>query len=107
MEPDTKDLNEPLIQPTAEDDLSDEEFHDAIATSSGSISSVIHQPNTSPGTTNPPPTKEAMPPGTSFYGKASQLSTGMLFGPSPRGVVDSIPDPSKPCLLFNGENCSL
>mmetsp|Transcript_11304 Transcript_11304/g.23830 ORF Transcript_11304/g.23830 Transcript_11304/m.23830 type:complete len:412 (+) Transcript_11304:59-1294(+) len=105
MEPNTKDLNEPLIQPT-NDDLSDEEFHDAVESSSASISSVLHQPNTPPAKTNQTPTKEAMSPGTSFYGKASQLSTGMLFGPSPRGVVDSIPDPSKPCLLFN-DSCPI
>lgn len=37
----------------------------------------------------------------SYHGKASLLSTGMLFGPTPRGIVDSIPHPNKPCLLFS------
>ena len=36
---------------------------------------------------------------TSYYGKVSPLSTGMLF-PSPRGIVDALPHPTKPCLLF-------
>lgn len=40
-------------------------------------------------------------PTESYHGKASLLSTGMLFGPSPRGIVDSIPHPNKPCLLFS------
>lgn len=37
----------------------------------------------------------------SYHGKASPLSTGMLFGPTPQGIVDSIPHPNKPCLLFS------
>lgn len=40
-------------------------------------------------------------PVESYHGKASPLSTGTLFGPSPQGIVDSIPDPNKPCLLFS------
>lgn len=40
-------------------------------------------------------------PAQSYHGKASPLATGALFGPSPKGVVDSIPDPNKPCLLFS------
>jgi hypothetical protein len=39
-------------------------------------------------------------PAESYHGKASPLSTGMLFT-NPKGIVDSIPDPSKPCLLFS------
>ena len=37
----------------------------------------------------------------SYHGKASPLSTGILFGPTPQGIVDSIPHPDKPCLLFS------
>jgi hypothetical protein len=40
-------------------------------------------------------------PNESYHGRASLLSTGMLFGPTPRGIVDSIPHPNKPCLLFS------
>ncbi|KAL3778563.1 hypothetical protein HJC23_011659 [Cyclotella cryptica] len=40
-------------------------------------------------------------PTESYHGKASLLSTGMLFGLNPQGIVDSIPHPNKPCLLFS------
>ena len=47
---------------------------------------------------SPTPTKSNA---ESYHGKASLLSTGMLFGHNPRGIVDSIPHPNKPCLLFS------
>ena len=37
----------------------------------------------------------------SFHGKASPLSSGTLFGTTPRGLVVSLPHPDKPCLLFS------
>lgn len=53
-------------------------------------------------TTAAAPVKPAQShPMESYHGKASPLSTGALFTNNPKGVVDSIPDPSKPCLLFS------
>lgn len=54
---------------------------------------------------NPSEGEKATPavPAESFFGKASPLSTGLLFSStSGRGIVDSLPsgDPEKACLLF-------
>jgi len=38
-------------------------------------------------------------PSSSYYGRASLLGTGALF-PSTRGIVDALPHPTKPCLLY-------
>ncbi|KAL9186800.1 hypothetical protein ACHAXT_010520 [Thalassiosira profunda] len=45
------------------------------------------------------PTEAGVSAATSYFGKVSPLSTGALF-PSPRGIVDALPRPDKPCLLF-------
>lgn len=60
----------------------------------------LSEPLIAHDTTAAAPTSKAQST-ESYHGKASLLSTGMLFGPSPRGIVDSIPDPDKPCLLFS------
>ncbi|KAL7533088.1 hypothetical protein ACHAWF_004332 [Thalassiosira exigua] len=115
------DLARPLLStpefgptpPEAEREPSEinlDDFYDArsIMTLSTTTRSVIPSVGPSPerspvASTKPPPPSQSdkpkPPPSPSFYGKASALSTGMLF-PSSRGVVDALPHPTKPCLLF-------
>ena len=91
-------LNEPLLVASDEND-NEEEFFDA--------SSNLSSTNTNYTNNNLVATSSAISSSaTSYYGKVSPLSTGLLF-PSSHGVVDRLPSSSStsthtsiPCLLF-------
>ena len=92
-------LNEPLLVASDEND-NEEEFFDA---SSNLSSSNTNTNNNLVATSSATSTSSSA---TSYYGKVSPLSTGLLF-PSSHGVVDRLPSSSStssntsiPCLLF-------
>lgn len=94
------DINKPLLL-AHESSNEGGEFYDAnssIRTNSAyfsTLSSPPQQQQSQPATN----TTETTTAATSYYGRVSRLSTGMLF-PSTRGIVDTLPHPTKPCLLF-------
>jgi len=93
-------LNEPLLVASDENDNDiEEEFYDA----SSNLSSSNTNTNNLVATSSATSTSSSA---TSYYGKVSPLSTGLLF-PSSHGVVDRLPSSSStstntsiPCLLF-------
>jgi len=93
-------LNEPLLVASDEND-NEEEFYDA----SSNLSSSNTNTNNNLVATSSATSTSTSSSATSYYGKVSPLSTGLLF-PSSHGVVDRLPSSSSssntsiPCLLF-------
>ena len=91
-------LNEPLLVAS---DENEEEFYDASSNLTSTNTNTNN--NNLVATSSTSTTSSAT--ATSYYGKVSPLSTGLLF-PSSHGVVDRLPSSSDvnntsiPCLLF-------
>ena len=97
MDSDTADLGSPLLA-----DEDGDEFYDANFSATASMMMAPMQLQSlleSPGTAAANDKRSNAATTMSFYGKVSPLSTGMLF-PSVRGIVDALPHPELPCLLF-------
>ena len=108
-----EDLNSPLLV-TEElenynnnDDDDDDEFYDATSSSEimttpdVALSSQQQQQPLTAAATSSMDKVTITTATSSYYGKVSPLSTGMLF-PSPRGIVDALPsNGTKPILLYS------
>ena len=104
MDRNADSLDEPLLLNQQESSYDENEFHDAFSSirSNSAKSATAAIPSISQPMSEVPATPSAPEgdnmPATSYYGKVSPLSTGMMF-PSSRGIVDTLPI-GKPCFMF-------